>query len=101
MRDKEAHLITGGWLISVMTEGSDGKPLQRYFAVGHPDQAKAEWTCIDRATQDGPLASSPSAGREPVQAVNPINLYAMRTYGLANGEVKLLGEKPPRRWMTR
>lgn len=95
------HLITGGWLIAVMTEGSGKKLVQRYFAVGHPDQGKAEWTCVDRATQDGPLASSPSDGREPVQAVNPISLFAMKTYGLTAGEVKLLGEKPPRRWMTR
>ena len=37
-----------GWLIGVMVErAGEPAPVRYFFAVGHEDRAKAEWTAID------------------------------------------------------
>ena len=37
-----------GWVIGVMVEVSgEAAPLRHFFAIGHEDRAKAEWTAID------------------------------------------------------
>ena len=48
-----------GWMIGVMVElPGEPKPLRHFFAVGHEDRAKAEWTAIDRAMLIGGVAVS-------------------------------------------
>ena len=49
-----------GWLIGVMVE-LPGEPiaLRHFFAVGHADRAKAEWSAIDQALLIGPVSASP------------------------------------------
>jgi hypothetical protein len=49
--------------------------------------------------QAGPVASSPSAGREPVEALREVVAYKMRELGLKSGEARALGDKFPRRWL--
>lgn len=40
--------MAGGWLIAVLVEiAGEPAPLRHYFAVGHEDQGKAEWTAVD------------------------------------------------------
>jgi hypothetical protein len=91
----------GGWLIGVLVEApGEPKPLLHYFAVGHEDQGKSEWTAVDRASEAGRIASSPIGGQEPVKAIRPLSLAKMRSLGLAPGEVRALGWKHPRRWLT-
>jgi hypothetical protein len=49
-----------GWVIGVML-AAGGEPMQRcYYAVGHADRAKAEWTAIDWARARWPPARSPA-----------------------------------------
>lgn len=89
-----------GWLIGVMVELADAPAAQRwYFAVGHEDRAKAEWTAIDSALRLGGVATSPVGGLEPVQAIAPIPAQKMKTLGLSAGQVRDLGWKWPRRWI--
>lgn len=39
--------MADGWLIGVMVElRGESAPLRRLFAVGHGDQAKAEWRAV-------------------------------------------------------
>ena len=93
--------VQGGWLIGVLVEiAGESRPLLHYFAVGHLDQGKAEWTAVDRAAEAGRIASSPVGGQEPVEAIRPLTLQKMRMLGLAPGEVRALGWKHPRRWLT-
>jgi hypothetical protein len=88
-----------GWVVGVML-AADGQPMQRhYYAVGHADRAKAEWTAIDSAVRSGEVASSPVAGAEPVEALRALTRARMRTLGLAPGEVRELGWRYPRRWL--
>jgi len=48
-----ARIAPGGWVIGVMLALS-GQPMQRhYYAVGHADRAKAEWTAVDSAVRAG------------------------------------------------
>ena len=49
--------------------------------------------------QAGPVASSPSGGREPVEALREVVAYRMRELGLKPGEARALGDKFPRRWL--
>lgn len=92
--------MQGGWLIAVLVQ-PPGEPLQpHYFAVGHADQARAEWTAVDRAVRLGQVAASPVDGAEPVQAVKPLAPSRMKELGLAAGEVRELGWRRPRRWMS-
>jgi len=99
MRDRVG--MAGGWLIGVLVEvAGEPKPLLHYFAVGHADQAKSEWTAVDYAGRAGRVATSPVAGQEPVQAIRALTPAKMKTLGLAPGEVRELGWRHPRRWLT-
>jgi len=93
--------MAGGWLIGVLVEvAGEPKPLRHYFAVGHEDQGKSEWTAVDWAGRTGRIASSPMGGQEPVEAIRPLTSSKMKTLGLAPGEVRELGWRHPRRWLT-
>lgn len=93
--------MADGWLIGVLVElPGEPKALRHYFAVGHEDQGKSEWTAVDRAGRAGRVASSPTGGQEPVEAIRALSLAKMKTLGLAPGEVRELGWRHPRRWMT-
>lgn len=89
-----------GWLVAVMIETAEAPaPVRHYFAVGHAEQAKAEWAAVDAALRTGAVATSPVGGLEPVEAVNPIPAPRMKSLGLAAGEIRALGWKHPRRWL--
>jgi hypothetical protein len=93
--------MAGGWLIGVLVEiAGEPTPLRHYFAVGHEEQAKSEWTAVDRAGRTGRVASSPVGGQEPVQAIRALAPARMKVLGLAPGEVRELGWRHPRRWLT-
>ncbi len=93
--------MAGGWLIGVLLEiPGEPRPLLHYFAVGHEDQGKSEWTAVDWAIRTGRIASSPVGGQEPVEAIRPLTAVKMKTLGLAQGEVRELGWRHPRRWLT-
>jgi hypothetical protein len=92
--------MAGGWLIGVLLEiAGEPTPLRHYFAVGHEDQAKSEWTAVDYAGRAGRVASSPIGGQEPVEAIRALTPARMKTMGLAQGEVRELGWRHPRRWL--
>jgi uncharacterized membrane protein len=89
-----------GWLIGVMVEVSgEAAPVRHFFAVGHDDRAKAEWTAIDRAQLIGQVATSPVGGLEPVHMIAEIAARTIRDLALRPGEVRFLGDKWPRRWV--
>jgi hypothetical protein len=93
--------MAGGWLIGVLVQiAGEPAPLRHYYAVGHGDQAKAEWTAVDCAARAGRVASSPLGGQEPVEAIRALSPAKMRILGLAEGEVRELGWRHPRRWLT-
>lgn len=92
--------MAGGWLIGVMVEANGAGPVRHYYAVGHEEQAKAEWTAVDLALQLGGVAASPVAGQEPVQAIRRLPPQKMTALGLAPGETRALGWKHPRRWLA-
>jgi hypothetical protein len=93
--------VANGWLIGVMVELA-GEPLamRHFFAVGHGDQAKAEWTAIDSALLIGKVAVSPVRGLEPVHAVSELSPRTIKALGLKPSEVRSLGWRWPRRWTT-
>jgi hypothetical protein len=92
--------MAGGWLIGVLLEiAGEPAPLRHYFAVGHEDQAKSEWTAVDYAGRAGRVASSPIGGQEPVEAIRALTPARMKIMGLAQGEVRELGWRHPRRWL--
>jgi hypothetical protein len=100
MSENKSARIPAGWVVGVML-AADGQPMQRwYYAIGHADQAKAEWTAIDLAVRAGEVATSPVAGDEPVQALRPLTPPRMAMLGLGPGEVLELGWRYPRRWLT-
>lgn len=90
-----------GWMIGVMVELS-GEPvaLRHFFAVGHEDRAKAEWTAIDGALLIGKVAVSPVGGLEPVHVVSHLAAPTVKALALKPGEVRPLGWRWPRRWIT-
>jgi hypothetical protein len=93
--------VPGGWLIGVLVEvAGEPEPLRHYFAVGHEDQAKSEWTAVDFAGRAGRVSSSPRSGQEPVQALRALTPAKMKSLGLTQGEVRELGWRHPRRWLT-
>lgn len=93
--------MAGGWLIGVLVEvAGEPKTLRHYFAVGHEDQGKSEWTAVDWAQRTGRVASSPIAGQEPVEAIRALTPAKMKLLGLAQGEVRELGWRHPRRWLS-
>jgi hypothetical protein len=90
-----------GWLIGVLVQvPGEPAPLRHYFAVGHEDQAKCEWTAVDAAREAGRIAESAIRGQEPVAALRALTPARMKLLGLAPGQVRALGWKQPRRWMT-
>jgi hypothetical protein len=91
----------GGWLVGVLLElAGEPAPLLHYFAVGHADQGKCEWTAVDHAGRQGHVASGPVGGQEPVRAIRSLTPAKMKTLGLAPGEVRALGWRHPRRWLS-
>lgn len=75
-------------------------PLRHFFAVGHLERAKAEWSAIDQAMVIGPVATSPVAGLEPVHMVAELSPHTIRTQALKPGEVRPLGRKWPHTWIA-
>jgi hypothetical protein len=97
---KTIQAAPAGWVIGVMLRAR-GEPMQRhYYAVGWPDRAKAEWTAVDWAVRAGEVATSPLDGLEPVEALRPLTRPRMAMLGLAPGEVRELGWRYPRRWLS-
>lgn len=93
--------MAGGWLIGVLVETPDApKPQLHYFAVGHEDQGKCEWTAVDWAMRAGRVTDRPIAGQEPVKALRALTPARMKALGLSAGEVRELGFNYPRRWLT-
>ncbi|HWA63234.1 MAG TPA: hypothetical protein VG939_17795 [Caulobacteraceae bacterium] len=93
--------MADGWLIGVMVELA-GEPvaLRHFFAVGHEDRAKAEWRAVDSALTLGQVASSPVGGLEPVHAVSVLSPKSVKALALKPGEVRSLGWRWPRRWVS-
>lgn len=93
--------MPGGWLVGVMVEETgQPAPVRHYYAIGFDEQARAEWTAVDLALRIGAVATSPVAGAEPVETLRHIPLPRMRALGLAPGEVRALGWKYPRLWLS-
>ena len=93
--------VLAGWMIAVLLHLPDEPEVVRhYFAVAQLDQARAEWAAADRAMLTGPIASSPHAGMEPVQAIGKLSRHAVGLLCLGPGEMKALGRKWPRRFLT-
>lgn len=89
-----------GWVIGVLVELEDEPdPRLHYFAVGHEDRAKAEWTAVDAASGLGGIASSPFRGQEPVQMLGQLTPGRMKMLGLKPNEIRAFGPKMPRRWL--
>ena len=84
-------------LIEVEDEPS---PQRRFFVVAQADRARAEWSAIDCAMLEGPVAASPAGGLEPVEAIQPLAASVLRSAGVAPGAAKALGARWPRRWIT-
>ena len=96
-----ADTITAGWVVGVLLQPpGEPRPLLHYFAAVFEDQGKAEWTAVDFAGREGRIASSPVAGQEPVQAIRPLTRDRMNRLGLASGELRSLGWRRPRPWLT-
>jgi hypothetical protein len=94
-----SELRTAGWLIGVMVEArGDRGPTRRFYAIGQPDRARAEWKAVDHAMAEGAVASSPVGGLEPVHAVTPLSVHRMRLLGLRADAVQALGSRWPR-WL--
>ena len=90
-----------GWVIGVMIETPETPGAQRhFFAVGRADRAEAEWKAVDAAALIGAVATSPVKGLEPVHAVSELSTAAMRNLALGRGQVKPLGTRWPRRWVS-
>ena len=95
--------MAGGWLIGVLVQiTGEPAPLRHYFAVGHEDQAKSEWTAHRLGRPRGShVATSPIGGQEPVAAIRALlTPMKMKVLGLVQGEVRELGWRHPRRWLT-
>ncbi len=90
-----------GWLIGVLVRlPGEAAPVRHFYAVGLGDRARAEWAALDRAMLLGDIASSPFQGTEPVEAMAALKPHAFDWSGLADGEVRPLGTKSPRRWLA-
>ncbi|MET0294804.1 MAG: hypothetical protein ABW042_07265 [Phenylobacterium sp.] len=88
-------------MIGVMVEvAGETAPLRHFFAVSDEDQARAEWRAIDRAAEAGRVATSPVGGLEPVHVVSRLSPTTVASQALKPGEVRPLGWKWPRRWIT-
>ena len=94
-------MSAGGWLIGVMIEvGGDPAPARHYFAVGCQDRARAEWRAIDAAQRFGDVAMSPVGGLEPVHMIDEMSPKTVKDLALKVDEVRSLGWRWPRRWVT-
>jgi hypothetical protein len=93
--------MAAGWMIGVMVRPA-GEPrhLRHFFAVGHDDRAKAEWTAIDKAMLLGEVAESPIGGLEPVHMISELTPANAASLALKPAEVRSLGWKWPRRWLS-
>jgi hypothetical protein len=100
MSERTATAAVEGWVVGVLLAQAGGPMQQWYFAIGHAERAKAEWTAMDWALRTGEVATSPVAGTEPVQALRPLTRSRMAALGLAAGEVRELGWRFPRRWLS-
>ena len=81
-------MTLAGWLIGVLVQPpGEPAPLLHYFAVGHADQGKCEWTAVDRARDAGRIAESPLRGQEPVMAIRQLSLLAPDDLGLLDTEL--------------
>jgi hypothetical protein len=89
------------WMVGVMLEVEDEpQPVRHFYAVGHDDQARAEWAAVDAALTLGALATSPIDGIEPVTAFQRLTPRTVKRMGLAEGRVRPLGRLWPRRWLA-
>jgi hypothetical protein len=87
-------------MIGVMVETPEAVlPVRHFYAVARSDQARAEWAAIDCATALGRVATSPVGGEEPVKALAPLPASLLKQFGVADGAVKALGWRWPRRWL--
>ncbi len=100
-REPPAPLGPTGWMIGVMVAVGGAAPVRHYYAVAQADRARAEWAAVDLAVALGEVASSPVGGQEPVQAVGPLSADRLKANSLAEGQVRALGWKWPRSWLTR
>lgn len=90
-----------GWLIGVLVRApGESEPQRQFYAVAIADRNRAEWAAADRAMLVGDIASSPWRGTEPVEAIKALTPHAFDWSGLKAGEVRPLGTKQPRRWLT-
>ncbi|MGZ3275177.1 MAG: hypothetical protein ACXU82_18200 [Caulobacteraceae bacterium] len=90
-----------GWLIGVLVrQPGEAEPVRQFYAVALADRARAEWAAADRAILAGDIASSPWRGAEPVQTIRALTAHAFDWSGLKDGEVRPLGTKQPRRWLS-
>ena len=90
-----------GWLVGVLVRlPGEREPQRHFWAVAVADRAKAEWAAADRAMLVGDIASSPWRGTEPVEAIRALTPHAFDWSGLKDGEVRALGTKQPRRWLS-
>ena len=88
------------WMVGVMLElPEEPAPVRHFFAVGHEDQARAEWAAVDEALVLGAVAVSPVAGVEPVQAFARLSPKVVKRMGLGEGRVRPLGRIWPRPWL--
>lgn len=94
------QMRVAGWVIGVMlTPEGESAPVRYFYAVAKPDEHRAGWAALDLAAPLGRMATSPIQGVEPVEAIGPISSLILRQMGLADGAVKALGRRWPRRWL--
>jgi hypothetical protein len=90
-----------GWLIGILVHlPGESAPVRHFYAVGMAERARAEWQAADQAILLGDIASSPYRGMEPVETLKALTPIAFDWSGLKDGEVRPLGTKHPRRWLT-
>ena len=93
--------MAGGWLIGVIVETADmPAPRRHFFAVGLDDRAKAEWRAVDSALLIGRVATSPVGGLVPVHMISPLSPMTVTGQALRSGEIRSLGWRWPRRWIS-
>jgi hypothetical protein len=93
--------VAFGWIIGVLVETvGEAVPIRYFFAVAQPDRARAEWAAADRAMLIGHIATSPLSGMEPVDAIGELSDRAIRGLGLKPNQLKELGSRWPRRWLS-
>ena len=94
-------LRLAGWLVGVLVRlPGESETVRQFYAVGLADRARAEWAAADLAMLTGDIASSPWRGIEPVEAIKALKPDAFDWSGLKDGEVRALGTKQPRRWLS-